>query len=306
MTRRVELCSHPSLDPRVNIVRAGTEVDAIVVRTRRFVALIDTLCTPEQCQQALQLLGPELAGRPLLVINSHMDWDHYWGNQVIAARAPIIAHSASLARLRDPSAAKTLHDKSRKESRFDGIELVGPTVTFDGSLTLSGGDLTLELIHTPGHAPDHISVWIPELKLCLAVDTLEEPIPVVWSTQPEDLALLLSSIRHIRGLGARMILPAHGQTCDPGLADRNLAYFDELANRVGELAVDDLLSDELPHRPGFVFDDLVKNVGNLAEPDLAVYRAFHVRNLAATAAARIADLARGQSKLPSNVSKLTL
>ncbi|MGO7565619.1 MBL fold metallo-hydrolase, partial [Rhizobium johnstonii] len=81
-------------------------------------------------------------------------------------RAPIIAHAAALDRLGDPSAQEILMDKASQESRFHNIDLIGPDITFSGSMTLNGGDLTLELIHTPGHTPDHIAVWIPELRIC--------------------------------------------------------------------------------------------------------------------------------------------
>ena len=54
-------------------------------------------------------------------------------------------------------------------------------------MSLHGGDLTLELLHTPGHTPDHVAVWIPEIKTCLAVDTVEHPIPEIWSQSPDDL-----------------------------------------------------------------------------------------------------------------------
>ena len=177
MSDLVELCPHPGLDPRLRILRAGDEVDAVFVRTERFGALIDTLGTPEQCRRALDLLEADLAGRPLIVVNTHMDWDHFWGNAAVAGRAPILAHAAALERLRDGRAAAELRDKAAAEARFRDVRLVAPTATFAGDLVLHGGDLTLELMHTPGHAPDHLAVWIPEIRTCLAVDAAEDPIP---------------------------------------------------------------------------------------------------------------------------------
>ena len=290
MTGTIELCGYPNLDPRVSVLRAGSEVDAMVVRTRRFVALIDTLATPRQCREALELVEPDLAGRPLLVVNSHMDWDHFWGNQAIGGRAPIIAHAAARDRIRDPSAAQTLRDKARAEARFGGIELTGPTVTFDGSMTLDGGDLTLELIFTPGHTPDHVAVWIPELKLCLAVDAVEDPIPGVWSTRPEDLRSLRASIDRIGKLGAQMILPAHGQTSDPAIAARNLAYFDELARRVHQLPVGELQDEGLADRTGLAFEDIISRPLNLSIETREFYRQCHATNLAATVNTRLREI----------------
>ncbi|MCQ4160669.1 MBL fold metallo-hydrolase [Roseomonas sp. GC11] len=227
----MEIVRGAGVDERVLILRAGEEVDAVLVRTRRFCVLVDTLATPELCARALE----EVKGAPLLVVNSHMDWDHFWGNAAVAG-APILAHEAALARFHDPATARTLREKAAAEPRFAGVELVPPSLTFSGEMVLHGGDLTLHLLHTPGHTPDHVAVWIPEIATCLAVDAVEHPIPEVWSDDPADLVALRASLARIAGLGARVLLPAHGQTTDPALATRNIAYFDalEAALRAGQ------------------------------------------------------------------------
>jgi len=125
----VDLCSYPQLDERIVIIRAGDEVDAVFVRTERFNVLIDTLGTPEQCRLALDLLDAKEEGKtpPLIVVNSHMDWDHCWGNAAISGRAPIIAHAAALDRLRDPSALRILRDKSARNRGFGMSSSPRPT-----------------------------------------------------------------------------------------------------------------------------------------------------------------------------------
>lgn len=66
----------------------------------------------------------------------------------------------ALERLRQ-SAARQILDAKRQEQRFQDVEISGPTMTFAGeTMTINAGDLTLDLIHTPGHAPDHVGVWI--------------------------------------------------------------------------------------------------------------------------------------------------
>ena len=283
MNVSVELCSPPELDDRITIVRAGDEVDGIFVRTKRFNVLVDTLGTPELCRMALDLLGEEVHARPLLVVNSHMDWDHFWGNAAIAEKAPIIAHAATLERLRDPSSVQVLKDKVR-DQRF---ELVAPDITFSGSMTLHGGDLTLELFHTPGHTPDHVSVWIPEIRVCLAVDAVEYPIPEAWSRSAHDLRLLSSSLERIRDLNARFVIPAHGRTLSPATVDDNLQYFKELARRVENLSESDLLSPGLNKAVGFRLQDFVAIPADMATEVVAFYEGFHDTNLGATIQARL-------------------
>ncbi|MBB2750655.1 UNVERIFIED_ORG: glyoxylase-like metal-dependent hydrolase (beta-lactamase superfamily II) [Rhizobium aethiopicum] len=287
MKPSVELCSYPELDDRIVIVRAGDEVDAVFVRTERFNVLMDTLGTPELCRMALDLLEEKAADRPLIVINSHMDWDHFWGNAAIAGRAPIIAHAAALDRLRDPSTLKTLRDKASEESRFRNVELVAPDITFSGSMVLNGGDLTLELIHTPGHTPDHIAIWIPELRICLAVDAVEYPIPEVWSKSAEDLGLIRSSLQRIRDLDARLVIPAHGQTSSPSTVKANLAYFEALADRVDGLSESQLADEQLGRSNGFRLEDFIAIPDGMPADAATFYRNCHETNLGATVQAHI-------------------
>lgn len=108
----VRLTTYPGLDDRIVIVRAGDEVDAVFVRTDRFNVLVDTLGTPSLCREALALLDDQMGDRPLLVINSHMDWDHFWGNSGLDDRIPIIAHAKVLERLNDPAARDKLVENS--------------------------------------------------------------------------------------------------------------------------------------------------------------------------------------------------
>jgi glyoxylase-like metal-dependent hydrolase (beta-lactamase superfamily II) len=285
MNIAVKLCSYPGLDDRITIVRAGDGVDSVFVRTEKFNVLIDTLGTPELCQTALNLLGEQAQDRPLIVVNSHMDWDHFWGNAAIAGKAPIIAHAAALERLRDPSCRQTLREKTDQEVRFRSVELVGPDVTFSGSTILHGGDLSLELIHTPGHTPDHIAVWIPEIRVCLAVDAVEYPIPEVWSENADDLHLLRSSLLRVRDLNAQFVIPAHGMRSSPSTVDENLAYFEKLSDRVGSLNESQLADPALSRSPGLRLQDLVPLPNGMAAQTIEFYEKCHQTNLRATIAA---------------------
>lgn len=166
------------------------------VRTERFNVLIDTLATPALCRQALDLLAGQMAGRPLLVVNSHMDWDHFWGNGALDSQVPIIAHGKAIDRLSDPVAREILAEK-QQEARFDAVELIAPTITFDGeSMVVHGGDLTLELIHTPGHTPDYVVLAHGQTAAPAVVDanlryfaTLRDRVAGLTNTERNDAGL---------------------------------------------------------------------------------------------------------------------
>ncbi|WP_337270327.1 MBL fold metallo-hydrolase [Oryzifoliimicrobium ureilyticus] len=297
----VELQSYPGLDERITILRAGDEVDAVFVRTERFNILVDTLSTPDLCQQVLDLIGSELDRRPLLVVNSHMDWDHYWGNCVVAGRAPIIAHETAHRRFYDPANIATLMRKAQEEERFAGLQHVGPNVSFTGTMMIDGGDLILELLHTPGHTPDHIVVWIPQIRTCLAVDAVEAPIPEVWTDAPSDLAHLRNSLRMISNLNAEFLVLAHGQTADPQTVFRNIAYFDALAQKVSEINGDVLKDNTLIEIDGFGLEDFITLPREMPEATKAFYRKCHETNLRATVNSRLRPSADAASVPPTHI-----
>lgn len=60
-----------------------------------------------------------------------------------------------------------------------------------------------------------------QIRTCLAVDTVEHPIPEVWSSDPADLRALIASLRRIRSLQADYVVLAHGQSADPAIVDAN-------------------------------------------------------------------------------------
>ena len=54
---------------------------AFVAVTERYVVIVDTLVNAATAEGLLAIARPYLAGRQLLVANTHADYDHAWGNQ---------------------------------------------------------------------------------------------------------------------------------------------------------------------------------------------------------------------------------
>jgi glyoxylase-like metal-dependent hydrolase (beta-lactamase superfamily II) len=84
---------------------------------------------------------------------------------------------------------------------------------------------------TPGHEPDHLAVFIPELRTLFTGDAAEWPLPFV--SNPADLPSLRSSLRRMLALDPELVLYAHapGQT-DVSVLRANQKYFDDLELRV--------------------------------------------------------------------------
>lgn len=245
----------PGLDPRIRRFRCGEEVDTFVVETERWLVIVDTHSTPALALQLAEQCVDPAADRQLLVVNTHADYDHAWGNQIFAGPdaaypAPIIGHERCVARFAEADGAASLARMSIEQpGRFDDVVLTPPGLAFgDEGLSILGGDLTLVLVHTPGHTEDHISIWIRELRVVLAGDAAEQPFPHIDT--PAGLTQARASLVRLQELDPVYVLPCHGDTTEPALLARNIAYIDavvadptlriEEAARIAGVSVDEL------------------------------------------------------------------
>lgn len=218
------------------------DVDAYVITTERYTIICDTLLCPEDMAQVMQEIRGELAGRQLLVINSHADWDHAWGNGYFTGThaAPIIAHHHCRERLQADEAKTGLANFQRRDPTFGNTTLTPPTITFTDTLTIYGGDLTLELIPAPGHHLDHIAVWLPELRQLLAFDAVENLIPIIENA--EAVESMFATLERFLHMQPQRVLCSHGKTTSIDTVKWNLAYLREAERRA---------RDTLAARPGY-------------------------------------------------------
>ena len=234
--RGVVSVPYEGLDSRIRVFRRtlsvvdefeGMEVDAYAVITRHYVVVCDTMLCPADMATLMREIRDELAGRQLLVINSHADWDHCWGNGYFtgAQNAPILAHDSCRTALLSAQARTTLADLQRFPL-FQQVVLTPPTITFSSTLTIHGGDLTLECLHTPGHQPEHISLWIPELRLLFAFDAAERPFPSLASAAAAPA--LLTTLERLLALQPQFVLCSHDKTASRATLADNLAYLREI------------------------------------------------------------------------------
>jgi len=236
MTDIVSLVPNHGWDQRILVCRCGPLVDTFIIISERYVVLVDTLINRRTAEALLEIARPHLAGRQLLIVNTHADWDHAWGNHVFAGPsaalpAPILATRCCAERLRSEEARRKLAKlRAGEPGRFDDVLLTPPSVLFEQRLVIDGGDLTLELFATPGHTPDHISVFIPEIRTLLPGDAAELPFPFVESAAA--MPTMRNSLARMAALDAEMALYCHAPVdSGPGLLRQNMAYFDTIEQR---------------------------------------------------------------------------
>jgi glyoxylase-like metal-dependent hydrolase (beta-lactamase superfamily II) len=229
-----------STDERIRVFRRtfhglkeyeGMEVDAYVVITDRHVIVLDTLLCPEDVSFMMQSVNNELRGRSLLCIDSHADWDHAWGNCYFTGEnvAPIIAHDHCFTRLQSTEAHLELLDFQQLSSTFKNVFLLPPTITFKQHFTIHDSNLTIELLHAPGHHLDQIVAWIPELRLLLAFDSVEEPLPIIEGVNC--VPHMFTTLEYLITLQPLRVLCSHGKTTSPEQVKQNLAYIREIERR---------------------------------------------------------------------------
>lgn len=279
-------------DERVHVFRRvfdiqgafeGLEVDAYVVITNRYIIVLDTMLFPSDVDAMMQQVGDAREGRTVLCVNSHADWDHAWGNAYFsgARAAPIVAHDYCRLRMQTEEVRRELEEFRQLDQLFLSVRLVPPTITFSERLTIDGGDLTIELLCAPGHHLDEIAAWIPELRLLLAFDAVESPLPSIDG--PQGVPLMFATLERLGALKPRRVLCSHGKTTDPQLIQTNLAYLREIERRCRAYLHDHRLAEQEITQGSkliaYPFDEVI--AGFVGEFDRTYYSQAHEDNVAA-------------------------
>jgi cyclase len=142
----------------------------------------------------------------LRIVYSHWHKDHVAGTAEFGV-APVIANVRTAAHL---TARKAVIEAGAEWPPIKPLILPGQT--FDGKLALTLGALRVELHCLNIHSDDATVIWLPEARILLAGDTLEDPITYV--AEPDGFAAHLADLARLAELNPAHILPCHG---DPAI-----------------------------------------------------------------------------------------
>jgi glyoxylase-like metal-dependent hydrolase (beta-lactamase superfamily II) len=130
------------------------------------------------------------------VLVTHAHADHASGSAAIAARWPATAFSK--------------YPWPGRDDRY----AVGWHPIADGDI-IPAGDEELQVVHTPGHAPDHVAFWHAGSRTLFSGDLVTPGTTVViLATQGGSLVQYLDSLKRVLALAPARLLPAHGAAID--------------------------------------------------------------------------------------------
>ncbi len=205
--------------------------------------LIDTLFDlrlTERMLSEMRRAAPAAAQIDTL-INTHANGDHCYGNQLVG-EARIVASGRTAAEMSElpPAAFAMLVEQAPNMGQvgaffldcfgkfdFRGIQLVVPTETFDGELTLRVGDKEVQLIEVgPAHTHGDTLALVPGERVLFSGDILFHGAhPIAWAGPVSNW---IAACDRILGLDIDVIVPGHGPLADKAAVRDVRAYFEYL------------------------------------------------------------------------------
>lgn len=187
------------------------------------VVVIDTPQLPtyavNMCKEA------ESHGPIRFLINTEYHVDHIFGNYFFKSAENVVAHRITVENFMvitpeinpfeyakealptdDPEGFKLLPNE--KDFFADPNR---PNLVVDGDTTLTVGGHTFELIHTPGHTPGQLAVYIPEERVVFTADTVFNKCQT-W-LYVSDIEAWVKSLERLLELDVDYVIPGHGPVC---------------------------------------------------------------------------------------------
>jgi glyoxylase-like metal-dependent hydrolase (beta-lactamase superfamily II) len=224
------------------------DVNVSVIAGSAGLLVVDTNASDDAARAVLADLR-RLSSAPLVAaVNTHVHFDHTFGNGVFAAAgAELIAHEAAAAALPEHAAdirgqAAAEADEDARYAEVVATTEVVPQRTFSSALTLDLGDRLVELVHPGrGHTSGDTVVRVPDADTVLTGDLVEESttgdavpgfgsdcFPMDW---PATLDLVLALIGP-----ATVVVPGHGAPVARDHVQEQRASLGVVAETIRDLA----------------------------------------------------------------------
>lgn len=203
--------------------------------------LVDTLFDERLTATMLKAMGDATgygADRIGLVVNTHSNGDHTFGNRLVE-NAVIYASAAAADEMRTEGNPQMLAAMMKNADSmgeigaffkkifgafdFAGVTMRMPDRTFTGELTLAVGSKQVQLIQVgPAHTAGDVIAYVPANRLIYTGDILFiDGTPIAWAGP---VANWITACDRIVGLDAEVIVPGHGPITDKAGVKRMQDY----------------------------------------------------------------------------------
>jgi cyclase len=189
------------------------------------VVVIDT---PQLPTRAVAMRAEAETHGPIrYLINTEHHVDHIFGNYFFKGAGAVVEHQALFDNFMvvtpdldpyeyakeaiptdDPAGAAIFPDR--------GTYYANPnkgSIVFSGDLTLRVGDKTFQILHTPGHTPGQVAVFVPEDRVVFTGDTIFSGCQTWLMTS--DVDRWITALGRIAALDVAHVVPGHGPVTTP-------------------------------------------------------------------------------------------
>lgn len=249
------------------------QVNAGAVVSSEGAVIIDTLAFPSETLEIRDFIENRLGVKVRYVVNTHYHADHSGGTCLFPG-AEVVSH-ALCRELLDTRGRKALEAAKKETADLANVEIVLPETVFrEGSLSIHLGRKTLQLIPSPGHSMDNVSVLVREDRILFAGDSMM-PLPYIVDG---DYDAMVASIKAIPSMGLENIVQGHGDIILRGEIDDTvkayLKYLDNIRKKAQQ-AVDRKKPREL------LLEVDIESCGASRIPLNGLVTQLHTRNLLA-------------------------
>jgi glyoxylase-like metal-dependent hydrolase (beta-lactamase superfamily II) len=200
---------------RGTILTFDDGISVFLIHGSRFHLLCDTHLGPQSMEKVISFLADKIRPDPVIVFNSHSDWDHIWGNCSFPDSL-IIGHEFCRNRIIERGS----FDLQQNFSLCRGdVVLTPPLLTFSDRLVFENEDI--EFSYAPGHTIDSAICYDKRDQVLYLGDLVEDPIPYL---DAEDLDTYIKTLQTIFSHPARVLISAHSGIVTRDLVNQNISY----------------------------------------------------------------------------------
>lgn len=209
-----------------------TNIYVIVTENKYFI--IDTYLGEDIVREIDRYLKDNYGIKENIVINTHSDWDHIWGNSYFA-NDTIIAHRYCREDI-IKNGEYYLEKYSEYKRGFKYLAL--PNIIFEEKIIFP--EEHIEIFYSKGHSLDSISIYDSEERILYGGDNIEKPIPHI---QSKDIKSYIETLDNYLKMEIDIVLGGHILVEDKSIIVENKLYLENIYNVIDMQIIDGKYSE---------------------------------------------------------------